>query len=253
MAEHASAELRLSVVIPVFNERETIEELIRRVEAVEIPKEIIVVDDGSTDGTQAILKKLAEADGARAPCPHCTSAERQTTNQLRVILQERNCGKGAALRRGLAEASGDVLLVQDADLEYDPQDYFALLAPIERGVADVVYGSRFAGGTHRVLFFWHRVGNHYLTLFSNMFSNLNLTDVWTCYKVFRREMLQGIQLCEDGFGFEPEITAKMAKKGARIFEVPISYYGRTYAEGKKITWRDGLRGIYCVLRYSLFD
>src|SRR5579862_4769869 len=214
---------RLSVVIPVYNERATVEELLRRVIAVEIDKEIVFVDDASTDGTREILQNLgANVSGS-------------SQNNIRVFYQEKNQGKGAALRRGLQEASGEILLVQDADLEYDPKDYFTLLAPIENGAADVVYGSRFLGGPHRVLFFRHAVGNNLLTFVSNLFSNLNLTDVWTCYKVFRREVLAEIQLRENRFGFEPEVTAKIAKKNWRIYEVPISYNGRTYAEGKKIT------------------
>ncbi len=167
-------------------------------------------------------------------------------------MQERNRGKGAALRRGFREAQGQMVLVQDADLEYDPQDYHALLEPIERGAADVVYGSRFLGGPHRVLFFWHYVGNRFLTTLSNMLTNLNLSDVWTCYKVFKREVVEQIELREDRFGFEPEVTAKVARRGWRVYEVPISYWGRTYAEGKKITWKDGLPGIWCILRYNLF-
>jgi glycosyltransferase involved in cell wall biosynthesis len=226
----------LSVVIPVYNERETIEELLKRVQAVAIEKEIIVVDDGSTDGTRELLA------GMQTP----------TCDGIRVILQDRNRGKGAALRRGFEAARGAVVLVQDADLEYDPADYAQLLAPIERGVADVVYGSRFHGGPHRVLFFWHSVGNKLLTTLSNMLTNLNLTDVWTCYKVFRIEVLQRLALRENRFGFEAEITAKVARGGWRIYEVPISYHGRTYAEGKKITWKDGVRGVWCTLRYALF-
>jgi len=226
---------RLSVVIPVYNERATIEELLKRVQSIDMDKEIVVVDDGSTDGTREVLRGLAAAGGA-----------------LRVVFQEQNQGKGAALRRGFAEARGEVVLVQDADLEYDPAEYPRLLEPIDRGVADVVYGSRFLGGPHRVLFFWHYVGNRVLTTLSNMLTNLNLSDVWTCYKVFRAEVLRGIRLREDRFGFEAEVTAKVSRGGWRVYEVPISYYGRTYAEGKKITWRDGVAGIWCTLRYCLF-
>lgn len=243
MPGQPSSPVRLSVVIPVFNEKATVEELIRRVKAVEIDKEIVIVDDGSTDGTRDVLQNMA---GSATPSGG-------VQNVVRVFLQEKNQGKGAALRRGLHEATGQILLVQDADLEYDPQDYHTLLAPIDHGVADVVYGSRFLGGPHRVLFFWHAVGNSLLTFFSNMFSNLNLTDVWTCYKVFRREVLDGIVLQEDRFGFEPEITAKIANKHVRVYEVPISYNGRTYAEGKKITWKDGFSALFCVLRYNLFS
>lgn len=231
---------RLSVVIPVFNERATIEELLRRVRAVDIEKEIIVVDDGSTDGTREILQRIAAEQGASDGGP------------IRVFYQSRNQGKGAAVRRGFEEARGELVIIQDADLEYHPEDYERLLLPIERGEADVVYGSRFLGGPHRVLFFWHYVGNRLLTLLSNIFTNLNLSDVWTCYKVFRREVLGGIRLRENGFGFEQEITSKVAAMGLRVYEVPIAYYGRTYEEGKKITWRDGVRGLWCILRYSLF-
>jgi glycosyltransferase involved in cell wall biosynthesis len=224
----------LSVVVPVYNERATVKELLDRVRAVAVDKEIVVVDDGSTDGTRELLLGLQAGDGV-----------------LRVILQDRNRGKGAALRRGFQAARGAVIIVQDADLEYDPADYAALLAPIERGVADVVYGSRFLGGPHRVLLFWHYLGNRALTTLSNVLTNLNLSDVWTCYKVFRAEVLQRMRLREDRFGFEAEVTAKVARAGWRVYEVPISYPGRTYAEGKKITWRDGVRGVWCTLRYGI--
>lgn len=232
---------RLSVVIPVFNERATIEELLRRVQQASVEKEVIVVDDGSTDGTREFLQKLSVAGGCLR------------TDNIITLFQERNRGKGAALRRGFEVARGDIILVQDADLEYDPQQYPDLLRPIQRGDADVVYGSRFLGGPHRVLFFWHYVGNKALTTISNMFTNLNLSDVWTCYKVFRREVLEKIELREDRFGFEPEITAKIAKTRCRIYEVGISYYGRTYEEGKKITWRDAVHGLWCILRYRWSD
>ena len=242
---------KASVVIPVFNERATVEEILRKVQEVEIEKEIIVVDDGSTDGTREILAALA-ASPAGSQSAMTVSPDGTCTDNVRILFQERNQGKGAALRRGFQEAKGEIVIVQDADLEYDPQDYFGLIDPIERGLADVVYGSRFLGGPHRVLYFWHSVGNWLLTTLSNMFTNLNLTDVWTCYKVFRRELLQGVRLVENRFGFEAEITAKLAKLDCRIFEVPISYSGRTYAEGKKITYRDGFRGVWCTLRYNLF-
>ena len=235
-----------SVVIPVYNERSTIEELLRRVQAVEIEKEIIIVDEGWTDGTGEFL--LGPAQGAPPP----TSGDPLRAGNIRVFFQDRNRGKGAALRRGFREAQGEIILVQDADLEYDPRDYPRLLDPIERGMADVVYGSRFLGGPHRVLFFWHYVGNRILTTLSDMLTDLNLSDVWTCYKVFRREVLERTELREERFGFEPEVTAKVAKGQWRVYEVPISYWGRTYAEGKKITWKDGIRAIYCILRCNLF-
>lgn len=243
---------KLSVVIPVYNEKATIEELLRRVQQVAVEKEIIVVDDGSTDGTRELLQKLsAVGDHPAAPAPG--DGGRLRTDNIVTLFQERNRGKGAALRRGFQAARGDIILIQDADLEYDPQQYPDLLRPIERGDADVVYGSRFLGGPHRVLFFWHYVGNKALTTISNMFTNLNLSDVWTCYKAFRREVLEKIGLREDRFGFEPEVTAKIAKTRCRIYEVGISYYGRTYEEGKKITWRDAVRGLWCILRYHWFD
>jgi glycosyltransferase involved in cell wall biosynthesis len=224
----------LSVVIPVYNERETILEILARVQAVDIRKEIVIVDDFSTDGTRELLRTLAPSTA-------------------KVIFHERNQGKGAALRTGFAHATGDVTVVQDADLEYNPQEYHALIAPIFENKADVVYGSRFMGGRpHRVLFFWHSVANGVLTLFSNMVTNLNLTDMETCYKVFRREVLKGLQLHQDRFGIEPELTARVAKGKWRIYEVSISYYGRTYEEGKKVNWKDGIKAVYYILRYNLF-
>ncbi len=228
--------MKLTIVVPCYNEAATIERILRAVRASPYPeKEIIVVDDGSSDGTRA---RLAGELAALAD---------------RIILHDRNQGKGAALRTGIQAATGDMVVIQDADLEYDPQEYPRLVAPILEDRADVVYGSRFMGAApHRVLYFWHRLGNGLLTLLSNMFTNLNLTDMETCYKVFRREVIQSIAIEEDRFGFEPEITAKIAKRGCRIYEVGISYYGRTYAEGKKINYKDGLRAIYCILKYNLF-
>ena len=228
--------MKLSVVVPVFDERLTIAEIIRRVQAVDVglDKEIVVVDDGSADGTRDILQAL-------------------TVPGLKVVLHERNMGKGAALRTGFAKVEGDVVLIQDADIEYDPREYPRLLEPILDGRADVVYGSRFLGGPHRVLYFWHYVGNRFLTTFSNMLSNLNLTDMETCYKVFRREVLGKIELKSSRFGFEPEITMKIARLRCRVYEVPISYSGRDYAEGKKIGWKDGLAALFHLIRYRFFD
>lgn len=245
-------QMKVSVVIPVYNERAFIEEVLHRVQATALDKEIIVIDDGSTDGTRKLLEDLHEAQSA---------GRRQVLAQngktvldlegVRFLFQDRNRGKGAALRRGFESAEGDVVLVQDADLEYDPRDYDKLLEPIFDGRADVVFGSRFLGGPQRVHYFWHYVGNTILTLLSNMLTNLKLSDMETCYKVFRREVLQGIQLTADRFGFEPEITAKIAKGNWRIYEVSVSYAGRTYAEGKKITWKDGFSTLWCILRYNL--
>ena len=226
--------MKLTIVIPVYNEKDTLEELCQRVVAValdEIEKEIILVDDGSTDGTHDILKKF-EDEG------------------YRVIYQEKNQGKGAALRTGFEQATGDIVIVQDADLEYDPTEYPKILQPIIDGRADVVYGSRFVGDApHRVLFFWHYMGNRFLTLLSNMCTNLNLTDMETCYKAFRREIIQQVNIRENRFGFEPEITAKVARMKVRIYEVGISYFGRTYEEGKKIGWKDGVRAFWCIIKY----
>lgn len=228
---------RLSIVIPVYNEKATIEEVLDRVNALEFDTEVVVVDDGSHDGTREVLRGL-ERDGKID----------------RLILHEKNQGKGAALQTGFREAAGDWVVVQDADLEYDPQDIPRLLQPVLDGKADVVYGSRFQGsGPHRVLFFWHSIANHLLTLASNMLTNLNLTDMETCYKLFRREILQQFELKEKRFGVEPEMTAKLAKiRGIRIYEIGISYAGRTYAEGKKIGWRDAISALRCIVRYNLF-
>ena len=226
--------MKLSIIIPCYNENKTINSLIQAVKESPVSnREIIVVDDGSKDGTRDTLRQLNDSE-------------------VRVIYHEQNQGKGAALRTGFSAATGDICIVQDADLEYDPQEFPVVIQPILDGKADVVFGSRFQSGRpHRVVYFWHRVGNGFLTLLSNLFTDLNLSDMETCYKAFRREVIQSIDIRENRFGFEPEVTAKIAKMNLRIYEVGISYYGRTYDEGKKIGWKDGLRAIYCIFKYNL--
>jgi glycosyltransferase involved in cell wall biosynthesis len=226
--------MRLSVVIPVYNEEKTVEAILGRVASAPGVYEIVVVDDASTDGTAAALARVSDP-------------------RVRVTRHARNRGKGAALRTGFGQVSGDVVVVQDADLEYDPKDYPRLVEPIEAGLADVVYGSRFTGETHRVLYYWHYVGNRFLTTLSNMFTNLNLTDMETCYKAFRADVLKGLDLKSERFGIEPEITAKIARRGWRVYETSVSYHGRNYADGKKITWRDGVAAIGAILRFGFFD
>ena len=232
--------MKLSVVIPVYNEKDTVTEIIRLVKAVDVgmEKELILVDDCSTDGTREVLKDLEKKGGSG-----CV-----------FVYHEKNQGKGAALRSGFAKTSGDVVVVQDADLEYDPNDYKAMLGPIRDGHADVVFGSRFlGGGPHRVVFFWHSVGNRFLTLLSNMMTDMNLTDMEVCYKMFRKEVLKGITIRENRFGFEVEITAKVARGNWRVYEEPVAYYGRSYTEGKKITWKDGFRALWCILKYRFVE
>ena len=228
-------DMKLSVVMPVFNERATLQEVVLKVLAVSLEIELICVDDGSQDGSREILAQLQSEHP-----------------QIRLVLQPQNMGKGAALRRGIQEATGEYVIIQDADLEYDPAEYPRMIEPLVQGKADVVFGSRFLGGApHRVLYFWHSVGNRALTLLSNCLTNINLSDMETCYKVFRREVIQAIPIEENRFGFEPEITVKVARRNLRIYEVGISYWGRTYEEGKKIGWKDGVRALYCLLKYSI--
>ena len=230
---HKSA--KLSIVMPCFNEIQTIEKIIRKIKLFPLNKEIIIIDDGSTDGSTEYLRNINDSE-------------------IEIIFHKYNKGKGAAIRTGIKKAKGDILIIQDADLEYDPKEYLHIINPILENKADVVYGSRFQGGQpHRVVYFWHRVGNGFLTILSNIFTDLNLSDMETCYKAFRTSIIKNVSIKENRFGFEPEITAKIAKLDCRIYEVGISYYGRTYKEGKKIGWRDGIRAIWCIIKYNLFN
>jgi glycosyltransferase involved in cell wall biosynthesis len=237
----------VSLVIPVYNEMRTLQELLRRVVAVDFPKELVIVDDCSTDGSREWLEVLA-AKGMAA----LEGAKPMNANSFAVRFQPKNAGKGAALRRGFQESTGEIVIIQDADLEYDPQDIPRVIKPILDGNADVVFGSRFTGETRRVLYYWHAVVNQTLTTLSNMTSGLNLTDMETCYKAFRREVLLSFTLKEDRFGIEPELTARVGRANVRVYEVPISYFGRTYEEGKKIGWKDGVRALYAIAKYGVF-
>jgi len=245
---------KVSIVIPVYNEKSTIDEILRRVLDTDVRKEVLIVDDCSTDGTRQILENMAarQANGEKFAAAQ-DGSDPIELRDLRFYFQAPNQGKGAALRRGFGEVTGNIVLVQDADLEYDPRDYGVLLEPIVEGRADVVYGSRFLGGPQRVHYFWHYVANRMLTLLSDICTNLKLSDMETCYKVFRKEVLQGVQVKSNRFGFEPEITAKIAKHKWRIYEVQISYAGRTYEEGKKITWKDGIQALWCIIWYKFTD
>ncbi|MFL5319219.1 MAG: glycosyltransferase family 2 protein [Myxococcaceae bacterium] len=236
----------VSVVMPVYNEIRTLAEILRRVVAVDFPKEIVLIDDCSKDGSRQLLEEIAQ-NGIKA----IPDAKPKNKNTFKVLLQEKNQGKGAALRRAFAESSGDIVIVQDADLEYDPAEIPRVIQPIIDGVADVVFGSRFIGDKRRVLYYWHSLLNNFLTTLSNATSNLNLTDMETCYKAFKSEVIRSITIEENRFGIEPEITAKVARGGWAVYEVPISYYGRTYEEGKKIGWKDGVRALYAIAKYSL--
>jgi glycosyltransferase involved in cell wall biosynthesis len=243
--------VKLSLVIPVYNETPTLREIVSRIAAVDLDKELVFVDDMSTDGSRELLTNLREQGLERWLSTHDKQRPILRSNEVQVLLQPQNMGKGAALRAGFAAATGDIVVIQDADLEYDPQDLPRVIQPIVEGIADVTFGSRFIGTPRRALFFWHQMLNNALTLLSNMLNDLNITDMETCYKAFRSDVIRAITVEENRFGIEPELTAKVAKMNLRIYEVPVSYHGRTYDEGKKIGWKDGVRAIYCIVKYGV--
>jgi len=243
--------VKLSLVIPVYNELPTLREIVSRICAVDLDKELVFVDDCSTDGSRELLTELRDHGLERWLSAHDKQRPRLRTNEVQVLLQPQNMGKGAALRAGFAAATGDIVAIQDADLEYDPQDLPKVIQPIVDGIAEVTFGSRFIGTPRRALFFWHQMLNNALTLLSNMFNDLNITDMETCYKAFRHDIIKSITVEENRFGIEPELTAKVAKMNIRIYEVPVSYHGRTYDEGKKIGWKDGVRALYCIVKYGV--
>ena len=243
--------MKLSLVIPVYNETPTLREIVSRIAAVDLDKELVFVDDMSTDGSRELLTNLREQGLKKWLSTHDKQRPILRSNEVQVLLQPQNMGKGAALRAGFAAATGDIVVIQDADLEYDPQDLPRVIQPIVDGIADVTFGSRFIGTPRRALFFWHQMLNNALTLMSNMLNDLNITDMETCYKAFRRDIIKSITVEENRFGIEPELTAKVAKMNLRIYEVPVSYHGRTYDEGKKIGWKDGVRAIYCIVKYGV--
>jgi glycosyltransferase involved in cell wall biosynthesis len=243
--------VKLSLVIPVYNELATLREIVARCAAVDIDKELVLVDDFSTDGSRELLAELRDQGLERWLSALPGERARRGVNEVQVLLQPQNMGKGAALRAGFAATTGDIVAIQDADLEYDPRDLLGVIQPIRDGIADVTFGSRFIGSPRRALFFWHQMLNNFLTLLSNMLNDLNITDMETCYKAFRSDVIKAITIEENRFGIEPELTAKVAKMGLRIYEVPVSYQGRTYAEGKKIGWKDGVRALYCIVKYGI--